>query len=183
MLGPAKIRINTAPAEKAILIIVFISAIFLRVDAIRYNPLSHDDVAAFYKALPDYDKVIAKQPHRFHGLGLHLPGRELYFYLVDTCIYFFGNHDISLRIMPLLSSFLFMLIYYFFTKRVFNKEIAILALSFFAISRGAIGNSVSPRPESFLLLFTFLSTFLFWEIINGRNALVLYALVALFAII
>jgi len=120
------------------LIIVFIVALFLRFYRLSdFRCLNWDEASFGYNAYSilktGKDEYGIKLPLQFKSVGDYKA--PLYIYLSVPVIKILGLNEFSVRFMPALLGSLCIIVFYFITKELFNKErISLLAALFLAIS-------------------------------------------------
>ena len=78
----------------------------------------------------------------YTSVDVHPP---LYYFLLKIWSVFFGSSDFALRSLSVFFGFLTIILAYFLVKRLYNKKIALLAISFLAISPMLIRYSQEAR--------------------------------------
>lgn len=106
----------------------------------------------------------------------------LYYIFLHCNQILFGNSELSLRLISIISNVLCIPILYLFAKEIYSKKEALLACVLFSFSPFALSYSVEVRGYSLFLLLTTLSFYLFINFYKNKNnnfSLYSYLIVAL----
>lgn len=93
----------------------------------------------------------------------------LYYILLHYIQTFFGNSNLSLRILSIVSSIFSNIVLYIFAKELYSKKEAILSCIFFAFSYFILTYGLEVRGFSLYLLFTILSFYCLLLVIKKRK--------------
>lgn len=182
-----KSKLSDLKVNKLVLVLVLLSAAFLRFFSLSINPpgLYWDEAAFGYDAFS-----IIKTGRDHHGQYLplffesfgdwKLPG---YFYLLVPSIAVFGLTEIAVRFPSALLGTLTIFIIYLFTKSAIKVErLAICSAFILAVSSWHIQFSRAGFEATVALFVTLLATLLFCKSQDFQNAKILIASAILFAL-
>ncbi len=104
----------------------------------------------------------------YTSVDVHPP---LYYFLLKIWSVFFGSSDFALRSLSALFGVLTIILAYFLVKRLYNKKIALLAISFLAISPMLIRYSQEARMYTMVAFLSVLTVRAFYEAWAAENTM------------
>lgn len=163
-----------------LLVILVCFAAYFRIKDIGAESLWNDELESWRQSSVSSISEVIENVRR----DVHPPGYQLLLYYVMR---YFGDTEAVLRAPSAIAGVLSVLLLYLFGKRLYSREVGLLAAAILTVSWSPIFYAQEARAYSVLFLAALASTFLFFELVHrfrinsssGKLLFISYILVAL----